>query len=95
MSIQVERQLKDGTKRKYEYDSINGVSVNSYMQQKMKARRQKTRDQLGLPQPKRSNQISPEQIQRINTLRQQNWRYSDIAVEMGVTEYIVRKLLKS
>ncbi len=94
MSIQVDHQLKDGTRRSYHYDSIHGVSVNSYMQQKMKLRRQKIREQLGLPKPKRSNQISPEQIQKMITLRQQNWRFSDIAVKLGVTEYIVRKLLK-
>ena len=95
MSITVSHQLRDGANKHYKYKDINGIPINNYMKDKMRQKRQRMRQERGLPPPpKKAADLDQSTRDEIKDLKQKNWRVTDISTKLGVSIHLVRKVLQ-
>lgn len=95
MSITVVYQSKDGSEHQYTYDAINGTPVNDYMRRWMKNKRERVRQDQGLPPPpKRAADVTQSTRDEILTLHKKKWRVTDISLEVGFSAYLVKKIIQ-
>lgn len=95
MSITVSHQLRDGARKHYKYEEINGIPINNYMKDKMQQKRQRTREEQGLPPPpKKASDLDQSIRDEIKDLKQKKWRITDISTKVGVSIHLVKTVLQ-